>query len=86
MIEKYSENEIFVFTYSEIENKYGDVKRLRRSSDKGTEFKQIDESMSIFNIVEKNNRTHRLCIDITFAAPYHAMQMTSFGYIDENRV
>ena len=86
MIEKYSENQILVLTYSNIENKRGDVDKLRRDTGSSTEYRKIAEDESLTEIIGKINRDHDLCIDLTFASPYHAMELTPFGYLEENRV
>lgn len=36
--------------------------------------------------MDEVNKDYSLHIDVTFAAPYHAMELTPFGYLEGNRV
>lgn len=86
LIEKCSENEIMILTYSRIEDKKVDVERVRRKCGKSTVYEEVRETSSIVGLIDGLNREYELHIDVTFAAPYHAMELTPFGYLEGNRV
>ena len=86
LIEKCSENEIIVLTYSRIDDKKVDVEQARRKCGKSTEYEQVREDKSIVGLIDELNKNYNLHIDVTFAAPYHAMELTPFGYLEGNRV
>lgn len=86
LIEKCSENEIIVLTYSRIDDKKVDVEHVRKKSGKRTEYEKINETTSIVGLVDEWNDKYDLHIDVTFATPYHAMELTPFGYLKNNRV
>ena len=86
LIEKCSKNEIIVLTYSRIEDKKVDIERVRRKCGKKTEYEEVRETSSIMELINGWNREYELHIDVTFAAPYHAMELTPFGYLEGNRV
>ncbi|MBE6518762.1 MAG: hypothetical protein E7Z70_04375 [Thermoplasmata archaeon] len=86
LIEKCSENEIIILTYSRIDDKKVDVERVRRKCGKSTEYEEVRESTSIVGLIDGWNKEYDLHIDVTFAAPYHAMELTPFGYLEGNRV
>lgn len=86
LIEKCSENEIIVLTYSRIDDKKVDVERVCKKCGKRTEYEEIRETTSIVGLIDGWNKEYNLHIDVTFARPYHAMELTPFGYLEGNRV
>ncbi len=86
LIEKCHENEIIVLTYSRIEDKKVDVDKALRRRGLKAEYKRVRRSDSIMGLMNELNTECGLQIDVTFACPLHAMEITPYGYLPENRI
>lgn len=58
LIEKCSENEIMILTYSRIEDKKVDVERIRRKCGKSTVYEEVRETSSIVGLIDGLNREY----------------------------
>lgn len=86
LIELCSKNEILVLTYSRIDDKKVDVERIRKSTGLSTEYKQVKQFEPLTEFFYEQNKTSDLHFDVTFASPYHIMELTPFGYLSNNKV